>query len=46
LIGHGYQSTTLGQFLGQLERVDAAQSLMAVLSQPQTGPLIYRVVPQ
>jgi len=41
LIGHGYQSTTLYQFLGQLERVDAAQSLMAVLSQPQTGPLIY-----
>jgi len=41
LIGHGYQSPTLGQFLGQLERVDAAQSLMAVLSQPQTGPLIY-----
>ena len=31
LIGCGYQSSTLSQFLGQLERVDAAESLMSVL---------------
>jgi len=30
LSGHGYQSATLSQLLGQLERVDAAESLLSV----------------
>lgn len=41
LIGHGYQSSTLSQFLGQLERVDAAESLMSVLVVERAGPIIY-----
>lgn len=41
LIGRGYQSSTLRQFLGQLERVDAAASLMSVLVADRVGPLIY-----
>ena len=41
LIGRGYQSSTLRQFLGQLERVDAAASLMSVLGADRVGPLIY-----
>jgi hypothetical protein len=41
LIGHGYQSSTLSQFLGQLERVDAAESLMSVLVADRAGSLIY-----
>jgi len=41
LIGHGYQSSTLRQFLGQLERVDAAESLMSVLVADRAGSLIY-----
>ena len=41
LLGHGYQSATLRQFLGQLERVDAAASLMPVLVADCTGPIIY-----
>ena len=41
LIGHGYQSSTLSQFLGQLERVDAAASLMPVLVAHEAGPIIY-----
>jgi hypothetical protein len=41
LIGHGYQSATLRQFLGQLERVDAAESLMPVLVAHEAGPIIY-----
>ncbi len=41
LIGHGYQSSTLSQFLGQLERVDAAESLMPVLVAHEAGPIIY-----
>src|SRR5712691_11902746 len=41
LIGHGYQSSTLSQFLGQLERVDAAESLMPVLVAHAAGPIIY-----
>src|SRR5215471_9271516 len=41
LIGHGYQSSTLSQFLGQLERVDAAESLMPVLVADRAGSLIY-----
>jgi hypothetical protein len=41
LIGRGSQSSTLRQFLGQLERVDAAASLMSVLGADRVGPLIY-----
>jgi len=41
LIGRGYQSATLRQFLGQLERVDAAASLMSVLVADRVGPIIY-----
>src|SRR2546422_2178560 len=41
LIGHGYQSSTLSQFLRQLERVDAAESLMPVLVAHAAGPIIY-----
>ncbi len=41
LIGHGYQSSTLSQFLGQLERVDAAASLMPVLVADQAGSITY-----
>ena len=31
LLGQGYHSSTLGQFLGQLERIDAAAALMPAL---------------
>ncbi len=41
LIGRGYQSSTLSQFLGQLERVDAAERLMSVLVAEPVGPIIY-----
>ncbi len=41
LIGHGYQSSTLSQFLGQLERVAAAESLMPVLVADPAGSIIY-----
>jgi hypothetical protein len=41
LLGRGYQSSTLNQFLGQLERVDAAKALMAVLCAEPSGDLIY-----
>lgn len=41
LIGRGYQSSTLSQFLGQLERVGAAETLMAVLLAEQAGQIIY-----
>jgi len=41
LIGRSYQSSTLSQFLGQLERVDAARALMPVLLQTHTAPIIY-----
>jgi hypothetical protein len=41
LIGRGYQSSTLSQFLGQLERIDAAESLMPVLLANESGPIIY-----
>jgi hypothetical protein len=30
-VGRGYQSSTLSQFLGQLERLDAARALMPAL---------------
>jgi hypothetical protein len=41
LIGHGYQSSTLRQFLGQLERVDAAESLRSVLVADEAERIIY-----
>jgi hypothetical protein len=41
LLGRGYQSSTLGQFLGQLERVDAAEFLMSVLRERDIGSIIY-----
>jgi hypothetical protein len=41
LVGRGYQSTTLSQFLGQLERVDAAETLMPVLLADGAGQIIY-----
>jgi len=37
LLGRGYQSSTLQQFLGQRERVGADQALMATLVPPQPG---------
>jgi hypothetical protein len=37
LVGRGYQSSTLRQFLGQLERIDAATALMPALVPPQEG---------
>jgi hypothetical protein len=40
LIGHSYQYTTLSQFLGQLERIDAAPWLLPILF-PASGKLIY-----
>jgi hypothetical protein len=41
LIGNSYQSTTLSQFLGQLERIDAASWLMPILLPAPDGKLIY-----
>jgi hypothetical protein len=41
LLGRGYQSSTLSQFLGQLERVGAAQALMPVLGAAKAGHMIY-----
>jgi hypothetical protein len=41
LLGRGYHSTTLGQFLGQLERLDAAQALLPTLVPRQPGPITY-----
>ena len=41
LLGRGYHSSTLSQFLGQLERVDAAEALLPALVPAQTGPIIY-----
>jgi len=41
LLGRGYQSSTLSQFLGQLERVDAAGALIPVLLANQGGQIIY-----
>jgi hypothetical protein len=40
LLGRGYQSATLSQFLGQLERVGAAETLMPVLFAESSGPII------
>ena len=41
LIGQGYQSTTLSQFLGQLERIEAAPFLMPTLLPAQGGKVVY-----
>jgi len=41
LIGRSYQSSTLRQFLGQLERVDAAGALLSALVADRARPLIY-----
>lgn len=41
LLGRGYHSATLSQFLGQLERVDAAEALLPALLPAQTGPITY-----
>jgi hypothetical protein len=40
LVGRGYHSATLGQFLGQLERLGAAEVLIPVLSADQVGQMI------
>ena len=41
LIGHRYQSSTLSQFLGQLERIEAGPWLMPILLPAQGGQLVY-----
>jgi hypothetical protein len=41
LLGRGYQSSTLRQFLGHLERVGAAETLMSVLVRDQADQIIY-----
>ena len=41
LLGRGYHSSTLGQFLGQLERINAAAALMPALVPHQPGQVTY-----
>jgi hypothetical protein len=41
LLGRGYHSSTLSQFLGQLERVGAAEALMPTLLPAQAGQITY-----
>jgi hypothetical protein len=41
LLGRGYHSSTLGQFLGQLERINAAEALMPTLVPQQPGQITY-----
>jgi len=41
LLGQGYHSSTLRQFLGQLERLDAAAALMPALVPQQGGQMVY-----
>jgi hypothetical protein len=41
LLGRGYHSSTLSQFLGQLERVGAAEVLLPALLPAQTAPITY-----
>ncbi len=41
VIGRGYHSSTLNQFLGQLERVDAADALMSALITQEPGTMCY-----
>lgn len=41
IIGRGYQSSTLNQFLGQMERIDAAETLLPALTHNRHGSLCY-----
>jgi len=41
LLGRSYQSSTLTQFLGQLERVRAAEALVPTLVPAQAGQITY-----
>jgi hypothetical protein len=41
LLGRGYHSSTLSQFLGQLERVGADAALLPALSPPHAGHITY-----
>jgi hypothetical protein len=41
IIGRSYQSSTLNQFLGQLERVDVAEALMPSLNCGEQGSICY-----
>jgi hypothetical protein len=41
LVGRGYHSSTLLQFLGQLERVEAAPALLPALVPVQPAPITY-----
>ena len=41
LLGRGYHSSTLSQFLGHLERVGADEALMPTLLPEQVGQIIY-----
>ncbi len=41
LLGRGYQSSTLNQFLGQLERIAAGSALMRALVPDKVGQVIY-----
>src|SRR6266702_156004 len=41
LLGRGYQSSTLSQFLGQLERVGADETLLPALVAEPAGQIIY-----
>lgn len=41
LVGRGYQSSTLTQFLGQLERINAAEALMPTLVPQEAGQITY-----
>jgi hypothetical protein len=41
LLGRGYHSSTLTQFLGQLERIDAAEALLPALVPATAGQITY-----
>ena len=41
LVGRGYHSSTLTQFLGQLERIEAAEALMPALVPDHAGQIAY-----
>ncbi len=41
LLGRGYHSSTLTQFLGQLERIEAAEALMPALVAATAGQITY-----
>jgi hypothetical protein len=41
LLGRGYHSTTLSQFLGQLERIDAAAALLPALVPDKASQITY-----